>query len=319
MSEVPQRSRPQPDLLVVSRVVLDDLHRRDGRVDAGILGGSGFWAAFGAALVLDEVAITCKVGEDFEPYRAQLSSLGIRDDGLLVSGGRTSRTRVTYSGEVRSEEPIPDWDAHVALRTMPSEFTAGVRRPLSYYVFRGWHPGFWEAFTSERLAGSPVLWEIPGSVCFPSERERIRMVLDSIDVLSINRDEAVSLCGEGSPDDLIAELHELGAATVALRLGSAGALVSRDGRIRAAAPPPGPEVVEVTGAGNAFSGAFIAEYARAGGDLDEALRSAMAAAAVAIGQIGPPEDRELARSSWRRYREQIGVTDFREGDDGRTA
>lgn len=318
MNASPQPSKPQPDLLVVSRVVLDDLHREDGRVDVGVLGGSGFWAAFGAALAVDEVAITSKVGADFEPYRARLAMLGIRDDGLVTSGESTSRTRVTYDGERRSEEPIPDWDAHVAMRTMPHEFTEGVRRPLSYYVFRGWHPGFWEDFRRERRVGSPVLWEIPGAVCLPSERERIRNVLEIVDVLSINWEEAVALCGDQSPHAVVQALHELGADTVALRLGSAGAVVSGGGRYLAAAPPAEAAVVEVTGAGNSFSGAFIAEYARTGGDREAALRGAMAAAAVAIGQIGPPADRESARTLWRRYRDAIRVSEL-EGDDGRAA
>lgn len=301
----------QPDVLVVSRLVLDDLIRPDGEARPGLLGGSGFWAAFGAALVSDEVALTCKVGPDFEDYRRTLEALGIRGDGFVHVAQPTSRTVVTYPlGEERHEDPKPDWNSHVKMRTMAEEFPPSVAAPHSYYVFRGWHEGFWEGLLPVvRGSGVPMLWEIPGAVCAPEHRERIAGVLADSAILSINLEEASSLCGTGDERWLLRELHGLGARTVALRRGSRGVIASDGGTVVEALPPSGSTPVDVTGAGNAFSGAFLAEHLRTGGDLRAATTAAMAASAVAIAQIGPPPNQSEARESWSGFRQRVGVTE----------
>lgn len=303
------------DVLVVSRIVLDDLHERDGRVIEGVLGGSGFWAAFGAALVADEVAVTCKVGPDFVPYRARLRELGIRTDGLVDVGRPTSRTVVTYpQGEERHEEPLPDWDAHVAMRTVPDEFPDSVADPRGYYVFRGWHPGFWEQMRAvvER-SGTPLLWEIPASVCTPQDRESVANVLRSVSTLSLNLEEATSLCGPHDETALIERLHDMGARRVALRLGARGAIYSDGERLFSARPPRGVPVVDVTGAGNSFSGALLAAELARPGDHASNLATAVSASLTAIGQVGSPQDRATARALAARHREGIVLEELRVG------
>lgn len=295
----------QPRVLVISRVVLDDLHHADGAKDLGILGGSGFWAAFGASLVADDAAVTCRVGEDFEPYYPVFERLGIRADGLVLDGPRTSRTIVTYPrpGE-RHEEPLPNWDAHVAMRTMPHEFPASVARPHSYYVFRAFHPGFWEELFARRKPGSPMLWEIPASICDAHHRDQVAEVLRQIDVLSINEDEAQGLTGHTDEVAQLAALHDLGAKVVALRLGSKGCITS-DGELRYRATPPPGRAIDVTGAGNTFSGAMIAAWSQTPGDLLGATTAAMAASAVTVAQVGPAKDVADGRRRWAQHRAQI--------------
>lgn len=298
---------PQPSVLVVSRIVLDDLHHHDGTHDLGILGGSGFWAAFGASLVRDDAAVTCRVGTDFEPYYPVLERLGIRADGLVLDGEHTSRTVVTYPqpGQ-RHEEPLPNWDAHVAMRTMASEFPDSVAQPESYYVFRAFHPGFWEDLFARRNPGAPMLWEIPATICNAEHRDQVAQVLEHIEVLSINEEEAEGLTGHTHEVDQLAALHDLGAKVVALRLGSQGCITS-DGAVRyRAAPPPG-KAVDVTGAGNTFSGAMIAAWSQAPGDLLNATTAAMAASAVTVAQVGPAKDVADGRSRWAQHRQMINA------------
>lgn len=308
MTAQPARRTP-PDVLVISRVVLDDLHHEDGRADLGVLGGSGFWAAFGASLVSDQVAVTCKVGTDFEPYYPVLDRLGIRSDGLVRHGEHTSRTVVTYPrpGQ-RHEQPLPNWEAHVAMRTMVEEFPGAVADPGSYYVFRDFHPGFWEHLLDAVRPQVPVLWEIPGSICRADQRNRVKEVLRRTGLLSINREEAAGLTGHSDEVSQLAALHDLGATVVALRRGSRGCVTS-DGNTRWwATPPAGIEVVDVTGAGNAFSGAMIAAWQRNGGNAKAATVAAMAASAVALTQVGPPPDQATARVHWQGHLDEIQIT-----------
>lgn len=310
MTASDSRSVPPPDVLVISRIVLDDLHHEDGRADLGVLGGSGFWAAFGASLVSDQVAVTCKVGDDFEPYYPVLARLGIRSDGLVRRGEHTSRTIVTYPqpGQ-RHEQPLPSWEEHVAMRTMVDEFPEAVAHPGSYYVFRDFHPGFWEGLLDVVEPQVPVLWEIPGAICRPDQRRRVGEVLQRTGLLSINREEAEGLTGKREESAQLAALHDLGARVIALRRGSRGCVTSDGSRCWWATPPAGVEVVDVTGAGNAFSGALIAAWRSNGGDAKAATLAAMAASAVTLTQVGPPADRATARKRWQSYLERIEVTE----------
>lgn len=309
--------RPRPDVLVVSRVVLDEFRHGAGELaefdprTRVVLGGSGFWAAFGAALYSDEVAHTSKVGPDFAPFAPLYADLGIRTDGLVQVDRPTSRTVVTYpEPEERHEEPLPSWEAHVAMRTVAEEFPEPVRDPRAYYVFRGWHEGFWEGLDEARSGGdSLLLWEIPGAVCTPADVPRVREVLATTSVLSLNLAEARGLCGDLPETALLEALHGLGAPRVALRLGARGAILSDGEDVVWARPPVGFVPVDVTGGGNSFCGALTAALLLTPDDAALAVSRAVAASLVAISQVGAPPDLKTARASARHHLGRVVVRD----------
>lgn len=91
-------------------------------------------------------------------------------------------------------------------------------------------------------------------------------------------------------DDLLdaeaacAELHELGAATVVIKLGGDGALLSdADGRIHRAAIPV--DVVDTVGAGDAFVSGFLAALVT-GADRVQALEAGIRSGALACTAAG---------------------------------
>lgn len=299
--------------MVVSRVVLD---RFDETSDTReVLGGSGFWAAFGAATVSDQVALASRVGEDFTAHEGTLDRLGIGRGALLTDGAQTSTTLIRYrAGEERLETPLPDWSAHVRMRAVLADIPPELRAAHAYYVFRGWHPGFWEPLL-EHLAdrGTPWMWELPASLCVPAERERIAEVLAVPGVLSVNLAEARSLLGPERKNreaaDLARELLELGAPVVVLRCGSRGSVVATPEGLFEVGAAHGVVVRDPTGAGNAYSGAFLAVWATTA-DPVEAARAGSAAAAVAIEAVGPPADRARARARAAELRTTVTVTDL---------
>lgn len=104
--------------------------------------------------------------------------------------------------------------------------------------------------------------------------------LANVDVLTPNRTEARILAGRPPDadvdDEAIAdELLERGPDAVVLTLGGDGALVAADGE-RVRVPPADVEVVDTTGAGDAFNGAFAVARGE-GRDLVEATEFACAA------------------------------------------
>jgi ribokinase len=74
---------------------------------------------------------------------------------------------------------------------------------------------------------------------------------------------------------------------------------SAGGYTRSAVAAPGVRPVDTVGAGDCFNGALAAELSRTGSDLDNALRFAVAAAAISVtrpgAQSGMPKRREILR------------------------
>lgn len=104
------------------------------------------------------------------------------------------------------------------------------------------------------------------------------------DIFLPSMEDAIELSGMSEPDAVIDWGHALGAATVVLKLGGSGALVS-NGRERRRVPGHKVALVDATGAGDCFCGNLLARMAM-GADVFEAARYANAAAAVAVQGFG---------------------------------
>lgn len=116
-------------------------------------------------------------------------------------------------------------------------------------------------------------------------RELSGSVLRHVDFLTPNETEARTLAGRPPDDDvdpetLSTELRDLGVGTVVLTLGGDGALLA-DGTERVRVPAPDVEVVDTTGAGDAFNGAFAVALAE-GATPEEAVRFGCAAGAASV-------------------------------------
>lgn len=114
-------------------------------------------------------------------------------------------------------------------------------------------------------------------------------LLADADVVVPNETEARILAGldpaaEADERDLCRMLRARGARTVVMTLGVRGALVVADGE-PAIVPAPTVDVVDTTGAGDAFNGTLAAALA-AGHDLHEAVERAVVAGALACTRLG---------------------------------
>jgi ribokinase len=103
-------------------------------------------------------------------------------------------------------------------------------------------------------------------------------------LLTPNLDEARALAGEEEPEAAARALAAKTGAPVVVTLGADGALVV-DGESVERIPAPRVEVVDTTGAGDAFNGALACELA-GGAALPDAVRSAIAVAAASTRAAG---------------------------------
>jgi ribokinase len=106
-----------------------------------------------------------------------------------------------------------------------------------------------------------------------------------VDLLLPNHEEGMVLTGESDPETIAGRLAELyPGATVVLKLDADGSLVLENG-ISRHIPPATDQLVDATGAGDSYAGAFLARYLGGCGALESA-RFATEVSAWTIQQLG---------------------------------
>lgn len=105
-------------------------------------------------------------------------------------------------------------------------------------------------------------------------------------ILTPNAGEARALSGAAAPDEAARLLSGRTGAPVIVTVGAAGALLAEPSADRARRfPAPSIDVVDTTGAGDTFNGAFVAALA-SGSEPGEAVGRAVAAAALSTRAAG---------------------------------
>ncbi len=117
-------------------------------------------------------------------------------------------------------------------------------------------------------------------------------VLPSCTVAKISEDEAEPCTGESDPERAAARLVDMGVVLACVTLGARGAILRRgDDVVRVPAEPT--EVVDTTGAGDAFVAGLLAGFCRMGdlrsvppGEIERAARLANRVAARVCARVG---------------------------------
>ncbi len=292
-------------------IVIDDLAFEDGRQVLGVLGGGGSQAAFGMRLWGEGVGLVAAVGADWPAaHRAQLEAAGIDLGGVLTGPWPTLRAWQVYASggerrhvwQIAPERNRPDWARCLALA------------PADYRAARGYHLGLHAEAANLGLVrqvrgyGGCVSLELFRPAPYPLDEAALHALASAPDILSLNLGEARSICAPdqaghaaGATYAIVRRLHRAGARIIALRLGSEGALISDGQAGRAWHIPAFPTtVVDPTGAGNAFSGAFLVGYVETGDLLTAGLWGSVAASLIIEGIGFPRLDRALRLEARRR-------------------
>jgi cytidine kinase len=285
-------------------IILDDIVFPDGRTQMGVLGGGGPQAAFGMRLWSPSVGLVSGAGPDLpESVLEWLTCCGIDQQGVRRTGAPTLRAwQVFEAGGERTQV----W--RVPLNAVRTQLERRLDfLPQAYRQAKGYHYGIHpnqpelEFAISLGLLGGKVSIEPFKPAEEPPSPESLESLLEACHIFSPNLLEAASLVGQGKPLELMQRLLNAGAGVVTLRMGTAGSLVSERGGDRVVHIPAFPvEVVDPTGAGNAYCGGFLVSWLETG-DLAEAGLRAAVAASFLLEQPGVPVvERSLQEEAVRR-------------------
>lgn len=240
-----------------------------------LAGGKGANQAVAAAAAGADVAMFGAVGDDDggRSYRARLREMGVDVLGVQTVDGLPTGHALIVVDE-RAENSIvvipganEHAEAHPRLAALGPQDVLLVQLEIPLAVVA-------RAARAAHERGARVVVNMAPYAALPPD------VVALADPVVVNEHEAMLLADSGAvPQSLL------------VTFGSKGA--TWDGLTLPAVAVPADEVVDTTGAGDAFCGALAAALAR-NDDREEALREALAAGAAAVRHAGAQPDPELA-------------------------
>ncbi|MFE0104370.1 carbohydrate kinase family protein [Streptomyces sp. NPDC059009] len=294
-------------LLVVGDVVTDVVARHRGPLAQGtdtvaeirtVPGGAGAnvacWAAYEGC---PDVRLLGRVGADSAAWHEEaLTRAGVRPRLVVDPEATTGTVICLVDGEAAAERTFLT-DSGASLRLCADDWSPELLDGVGWLHLSGYlffaEPSRAVAAVALRAArarGVPVSVD-PASAGFLRELgvERFLGLVDGVDVLLPSRDEAELLAGVPDGEGAAAKLS-LRFAEVVVKQGAEGAVVARGGVVRErVGAGVGVVARDSTGAGDAFTGAFLA--ARLGGvGVRGAVGVGCRAGGVAVGRVGarPP-------------------------------
>ncbi|HEY1349756.1 MAG TPA: PfkB family carbohydrate kinase [Ktedonobacteraceae bacterium] len=240
-------------ILVVGSVALDTVETPFNRVEEVPGGAASFFST--AASLYSEVNLVAVVGSDFPgEFLDFLRSRAVNLDGLQIREGRTFRWTARYHMDMNARDTLDTQlgvyaDFHPVLppTCLASEllFLANIQPELQLEVL--------QAAPRARLSvlDTMELWIM-------TAREQLTEVIRRVDILLMSEEEVRQYTGRASILAGVRELFALGLHYVIVKQGSYGALLfGRDGTYFSAPTYPLEEVIDPTGAGDAFAGGFL--------------------------------------------------------------
>jgi sugar/nucleoside kinase (ribokinase family) len=254
------------------------------------MGGNGANTSYALACLGVPVRLLSMVGDDHfgDEMLSGLRVAGVDTRSVIRTRGATPSTIVLVRSDGNrlflhkpgiSREAFPE----------PVEFTPQLLHGVSLYhlanpfalpVFRA-HAA--ETLRRARAAGLQTsldaAWDSRGKWI-----EDLGPCLPNVDVLFVNEEESRMLTGLDDAHEAAKVLREAGAGTVVVKLGAKGcAVFSSSEELRV--PAFEIDVLDTTGAGDCFAGAYLAALQR-GCAAGEAARIANAAGALSVRRVG---------------------------------
>ena len=240
-------------ILVVGSVALDTVETPFARAEE-ILGGAASYFTTAASLY-SQVNLVAVVGSDFPREHLEFwRKRPVNLSGLQIVEGRTFRWTARYHMDMNARDTL---DTQLG-------------------VYAGFHPVIPEEYRNSQLLflaniqpelQLEVLEQIPGTsltvldtmeLWIMTTRSQLTEVIKRVDMLLMSEEEVRQYTGRPSIVSGVRYLLDLGPKYVVVKQGSYGALLfSKDGIFFSAPTYPLDEVIDPTGAGDAFAGGLL--------------------------------------------------------------
>jgi sugar/nucleoside kinase (ribokinase family) len=264
----PSQVQHNPTILAVGSLAFDSIQTPAGRAEA-VLGGSVNYFSV-AASFYSPVQVVGVVGEDFPKNHLEwLSTRKIDVSGIQVVPGKTFHWAGAYDQNLNEAKTLS-----TALNVFEhfNPTLAPKHRETPYVFLANIDPVLQEQVLDQ--VGKPRLIACDSmNFWITGKPAELKKMLNRVDILSINEGEAYLLSGRRNILQAASIIRDMGPSVVIIKRGEYGAMLFTPNHIFMAPAYPVQSVVDPTGAGDSFAGAFMGYLAEAGAHRDMAKQN----------------------------------------------
>ncbi len=281
-----------PRLVCLGNFTIDDVVLPDLTERPGCTGGDALYATLAARPWQPETQIVAPIGADFPTsVTVAMAARGLSDAGLARRDLPTLHNRVQYFADgSRKWTLFAEESTFDALSPLPADIPAGFRQADGFLVLA------MTLAAQQRLVAD--LTTTPGALVALDPQEdyilgneaAILRMIGAVDIFLPSAEEVVRLLGTTDWLAAARRFAGLGPQLVVIKLGADGCLVHEGATGRSTLVPafPVPTVIDTTGAGDSFCGAFMAAYLQQPDPVRAARAGAVAASFTVRGYGADP-------------------------------
>ena len=278
-----------PRLVCLGNFTLDDVVLPDGTERLLCTGGDALYATLAARLSEPRSELVAPIGHDFPScVRDQMRQAGLDDSGLIRRNLPTLHNRIEYFRDGSRKWTLysneEDFDE---LSPRSTDIPQSYRSAEAFLILAMTLPAQQELVAGLRPGTATVALDPQEDYIFGNETN-IQTMVSGVDVFLPSAEEVQRLLGHNDWSVAARTFAALGPPVIVIKLGENGCLVydrARDHEIRLPAFP-GVSVVDTTGAGDSFCGAFMATYLDDPGRPERAAKAGAVAASFTVSGYG---------------------------------
>lgn len=239
-------------MVIVGSIAFDTVDTPFGSRER-IVGGSGTYCVLSAAY-FSKPGIVAVVGSDFPAEALELmKTRGIDISGLQVKDGKTFHWHGRYARDMNSRTTVST-ELNVFADFRP-ELPKAFRRPRIIYMSNldpEYHDHILDQVEGKYLTAMDTI-----KLWIDIRREKLLREIGRTDILFVNDEEARLISGESNLITAGRALGRLGPRLVIVKKGEHGAMLFNGEDIFSIPAHPCEHVIDPTGAGDSFAGAFL--------------------------------------------------------------
>ena len=242
-------------LLAIGTIAYDDVYTPHGEVRM-IEAGSCSYIAMAATQFVQPVQLVSVIGDEYnQDFLADLRRRGADLDGVeVIEGGRSFYWAGRYHDDMMGRDTL-DTQLNVLADFDPK--VPAAYRAAPYVMLGNLTPAV-QARVLDQLEGRPEMIALDTmNFWMDIALDDLLAVLERIDILIINDEEARQLSGERSLLTAAAKIVAMGPKILIIKKGEHGALLFEQDKVFSAPALLLPKVVDPTGAGDTFAGGLM--------------------------------------------------------------
>jgi sugar/nucleoside kinase (ribokinase family) len=276
-------------LLIVGTVAFDAIETPFGKRDK-ILGGSAPYIGLSASQFHVQSAIVSVVGGDFpKSYLESFQAHQINTSAIeIIAEEKTFFWSGRYHKNMNARDTITT-DLNVLTKFNP--IVPDAFKDASVVVLGNLEPANQANVISQLTNPKALIILDTMNFWMDNTLNELLEVIKSVDVITINDEEARQLTGENSLVVAARKIYEMGPQFVVIKKGEHGALLFNEDKVFSAPALPLETVFDPTGAGDTFAGGFSGHLTQTNDFSFENMKRALiygsAMASFCVEEFGP--------------------------------